>query len=336
MSKHDTDTNAPILQVKNLVTSFQVEGGDRVKAIRGVSFDLRPGETLGIIGESGCGKSVTSLSVMRLIPKPIGKIESGEVLFQGQDLMKMNIDDVRKIRGKDISMIFQDPMTSLNPVLTIGEQLMEAILFHESISKKDAWDRSIKLIEEVGISDADSRMKNYPHELSGGMRQRIMIAMALACNPSILIADEPTTALDVTIQGQILQLLKKLQKKHNMAMIFITHDLGVVAQVCDSVMVMYAGMAAEKAKVEDLFQNPAHPYTAGLLRSVLSAEETKDKRLETIEGMVPSLTDLPKGCAFQNRCPEHSDQCSAENPKFEEVAPSHSVACHHHLFGKKS
>ncbi len=336
MNTNQNSTTTPILEVNNLTTSFQIEGGRWVTAIRGVSFKVCPGESLGIIGESGCGKSVTSMSITRLIPKPIGKINEGEVLFGGKDLLNESIECVRQIRGKDISMIFQEPMTSLNPVLTIGEQLMETVLFHENVSKQVARERSIKLIEEVGISDAASRLKNYPHQLSGGMRQRVMIAMALLCHPKVLIADEPTTALDVTIQAQILQLLANLQKKHNMALIMITHDIGVIAQTCDDVIVMYAGEIVETASVKTLFDKPSHPYTEGLLKSVLSTEATQDKRLSTIEGTVANLSDLPPGCNFQNRCPYKSVQCEKAAPELGEVEPMHQVACFNHLLGRQS
>ena len=319
-----------LLQVKNLSTSFQ-SNGRWVNVVNQVSFKLHRGETLGIIGESGCGKTVTSLSLMRLIPKPMGRIDQGEVYLEGKEILNLPIEDFRKLRGKEVSMIFQEPMTSLNPVLSIEKQVMEIIQTHYHWDYQKAKERATELIREVGISDPERRLKDYPHQLSGGMKQRIMIAIALACKPKLLIADEPTTALDVTIQAQILHLLKKVQEQHGMSMIMITHDLGVVAQTCDHVLVMYAGQVVEDAAVKELFQSPAHPYTHGLMDSILSIMETKDERLFTIPGMVPSLDALPKGCNFQNRCPHKTSICEEKNPELREVRKGHSVACFHPL-----
>lgn len=307
-----------ILEVKGLQTSFFTERGE-VKAVDDVSFDLYRGKTVGIVGESGCGKSVTSLSIMRLIPQPPGKIVGGQILYKGQDLLKLNMDQMRKIRGNEISMIFQEPMTSLNPVFTIGNQLIEAIQLHQNLSKSAALDKAVEMLKLVGIPAPDKRVHDYPHQLSGGMRQRVMIAMALSCNPNILIADEPTTALDVTIQAQILDLLRDLQQKMGMSIMLITHDLGVVAEMADEVVVMYAGKVVERAPVREIFSSPKHPYTQGLLNSipVLSQDPTgkvKKSRLEPIPGIVPNLLDLPKGCRFQERCKYVTDECRAGEP----------------------
>ncbi len=289
-----------ILEVKNLVTEFATSEGV-VRAVDDVSFKLSPGKTLGIVGESGCGKSVTSLSIMRLIQAPPGRIASGEILYKGKDLLKFSPEQMRKIRGNEISMIFQEPMTSLNPVYTIGNQIMEAILLHQDVSKAEARNRAIEMLKLVGIPAPERRIDDYPHQLSGGMRQRVMIAMAISCNPHVLIADEPTTALDVTIQAQILDLLKELQTRVGMAMILITHDLGVVAEVADEVMVMYAGRVVEHTDVHSLFSSPKHPYTRGLLGSIPKLGQGS-KRLEAIPGIVPNLLQLPVGCRFQERC----------------------------------
>lgn len=328
-----------ILEVKNLQTSFFTEGGE-IKAVDGVSFDLYKGKTVGIVGESGCGKSVTSLSIMRLIPSPPGKIVGGEINYQGKNLLNLSMNEMRKIRGNEISMIFQEPMTSLNPVYTVGNQLVEAILLHQDLSKSAAIDKAVEMLRLVGIPAPEKRIKDYPHQLSGGMRQRVMIAMALSCNPQILIADEPTTALDVTIQAQILDLLRDLQQKVGMAIMLITHDLGVVAEMAHEVVVMYAGKVAERAPVKDIFKNPQHPYTRGLLNSipVLSKDPTgkiKKSRLEPIPGIVPNLLQLPQGCRFQERCKFVTDACKGTEPELRALglgsaeAVAHQVRCVH-------
>ena len=300
-----------LLEVNDLQTQFPTRAG-LVRAVDGVTFHLDRGELLGLVGESGCGKSMTALSVMRLIAPP-GKIVSGEILFDGKDLLQLSDDDMRQMRGDDIAMIFQDPMTSLNPVFTVGEQIAEALRLHRKLSRKDARQATIEAMREVAIPDPARRLDDYPHQLSGGMRQRVMIAMALACNPKLLIADEPTTALDVTIQAQILELLDELRKQRDLAVLLITHDLGVVAEVADRVAVMYTGRIVEESPVEELFARPKHPYTEGLLRSVpkLTGEDViKKERLETIEGVVPSPTDLPPGCHFAPRCPHRMPRCT--------------------------
>ncbi|MCO5144157.1 MAG: ABC transporter ATP-binding protein [Oligoflexia bacterium] len=320
------ETN-PVLEVQNLQTAFKVEGGE-VVAVDDVSFSVRPGETLGIVGESGCGKSVTSLSIMRLIPNPPGRIKSGKILYNGKNLVDASNSEMRKIRGNEISMIFQEPMTSLNPVFTIGNQIMESIILHQKLSKKEARVKAIDMLRLVGIPAPEKRVDDYPHQLSGGMRQRVMIAMALSCNPNVLIADEPTTALDVTIQAQILELMKDLRKKLNMAVILITHDLGVVAETCDNVLVMYAGKVVEKGTAEDIFYRPTHPYTNGLLNSLPSRnKEANQGRLQTIPGMVPALSNLPKGCRFQDRCNRVQTKCREQEPSLETIQASHAAAC---------
>jgi len=323
--------NEKFLEVKNLQTSFFTDRGE-LKAVDSVSFDLYKGKTLGIVGESGCGKSVTSLSIMRLIPNPPGKIVGGEILYQGRDLLKLSMEEMRKIRGNEISMIFQEPMTSLNPVFTIGNQLVEAIRLHQDLSKGEAVNKAIEMLKLVGIPAPDKRVKDYPHQLSGGMRQRVMIAMALSCNPQILIADEPTTALDVTIQAQILDLLRDLQQKVGLSLMLITHDLGVVAEMAHEVVVMYAGKVVERAPVNELFRSPAHPYTQGLLNSipVLSRDPTgklKKSRLEPIPGIVPSLFDLPQGCRFQERCKQVSLECKGDEPLLRSLPGDREVRC---------
>ncbi|RSK29031.1 ABC transporter ATP-binding protein [Bacillus sp. HMF5848] len=316
----------PLLQVKQLRTHFHTKAGV-IKAVDGVSFDIKSGETLGIVGESGSGKSITAMSIMRLIPSPPGRIVSGQILFEGEDLVTKTEREMRQIRGNQISMVFQDPMTSLNPVFTIGKQLVETILTHEKgIGKKAAMNRAIELLELVNIPDAKNRLKSYPHEFSGGMRQRVMIAMALACSPKLLIADEPTTALDVTVQAQILELLKSLQAELGMAVIMITHDLGVVADVCDRVMVMYAGKPAEFTDKRSLFQHAKHPYTWGLLRSIPKMQEQKS-RLQAIEGLPPDMRNLPTGCSFAPRCNRATDLCHQLAPTLQEVNKSHAVSC---------
>lgn len=323
-----------VLEVKNLRTSFRTEQGE-LTAVDDVSFSVKPGQTVGIVGESGCGKSVTSLSIMGLIPSPPGRISGGEILFNGRDLVKLSPSEMRKIRGNDISMIFQEPMTSLNPVFTIGDQIMEAVRLHQKLGKKEARAKAIEMLKLVGIPAPESRVDDYPHQLSGGMRQRVMIAMALSCNPSVLIADEPTTALDVTIQAQILELIKSLREKLNMAVVLITHDLGVVAETCDHVVVMYAGRVVEQGTAEDIFHRPSHPYTKGLLNSIPShsGDRVKRDRLETIPGLVPNLLYLPKGCRFQDRCKRRQEmgnpaQCVNMDPPLDPVGNGHKAACY--------
>src|SRR5499433_3843227 len=302
-----------LLDVKNLKTYFFTDEG-MVRAVDGVDLYIEKGETLGVVGESGCGKSVTALSVMKLIPQPPGKIVEGEILYNGQNLVDMPANQMRKIRGKEISMIFQEPMTSLNPVFTCGEQIAEAIRLHEGLGRRDAMDKTVEMLKLVHIPNAERRVKEYPHQLSGGMRQRVMIAMALSCNPNLLIADEPTTALDVTIQAQILELIKELQQKMGMALLLITHDLGVVAERADEVAIMYAGKIVERASAEAIFNHPLHPYTVGLLNSLPGASGKKKKRLEAIPGVVPSLLELPSGCRFRDRCPKAATQCAGTEP----------------------
>ncbi|KQL37229.1 ABC transporter ATP-binding protein [Psychrobacillus sp. FJAT-21963] len=314
-----------VLEVKNLKTHFISNKGIS-KAVDGIDFTLRKGETLGIVGESGCGKSMTSLSILRLIPSPPGKIVDGQVLLKGQDLVKMSDEEIRKIRGNRISMIFQEPMTSLNPVIPVGEQIAEALRLHQGLTKKQAWDKSVEMIGLVGIPSPEKRAKQEPFQLSGGMRQRIMIAMALACTPEVLIADEPTTALDVTIQAQILEIMKDLQKKIGMGIIFITHDLGVVAEMCDQVGVMYAGQIVEHQVAKDLFKNPLHPYTQGLIGSLPKLYEDQEE-LQIIEGTVPSPYDYPVGCRFAERCPFAQDICVQKQPNLTQVDELSKVRC---------
>jgi peptide/nickel transport system ATP-binding protein len=299
------------------------------KAVDGVDFDIFPGEVVGLVGESGSGKSVTALSILRLIPDPPGKIVGGSIVYQGKDLLKLSWEEIRKIRGSEISMIFQEPMTSLNPVFTIGMQLMEVVLVHEDVSKKEAFNRSVEMLELVGIPDPPSRMSDYPHQFSGGMRQRVMIAMALACNPSLLIADEPTTALDVTIQAQILDLMLKIKDaRKDAAILLITHNLAVVAETCHRVMVMYGGKLQEIAPVKELFKNPLHPYTRGLMASLPTVDGEKQTRLRTIPGNVPSILDLPPACKFVTRCPERFEPCDKIEPELIENPAGHWVRCH--------
>ncbi|MBI3970144.1 MAG: ABC transporter ATP-binding protein [Chloroflexi bacterium] len=317
----------PLLSVRDLRTQFYTADGI-VKAVDKVSFDLYPGQTLGIVGESGGGKSQTALSIMRLIPDPPGKIAGGQILFEGRDLLKMSDEQIRRVRGKEIAMIFQDPMTSLNPVLTINRQISEALQLHLGMDRGQARNRSIELLEMVGIPSAKTRIDDYPHQFSGGMRQRVMIAMALSCHPKLLIADEPTTALDVTVQAQILDLIRSLAKEFGTATILITHNLGVVAGMCDDIIVLYAGRVAEQATAGDLFGDPAHPYTMGLLRSVPRLDEVRKERLVPIEGLPPDLIDLPDNCAFNPRCIYAADRCRAEKPSLVEVGPNdHRAAC---------
>ena len=317
-----------LLEVKNLQTHFPTRAG-LVRAVDGVSFYIDRGELLGLVGESGCGKSITALSIMRLIAPP-GRIVGGEISFDGRNLLKLSDSEMRAIRGNDIAMIFQDPMTSLNPVFTVGEQIAEALRLHRKLSRKAARAGAIEAMREVSIPDPARRIDDYPHQLSGGMRQRVMIAMALACDPKLLIADEPTTALDVTIQAQILELLNELRKNRELAILLITHDLGVVAEVADRVAVMYTGRIVEESPVEELFARPRHPYTEGLLRSVpklSSATAAKAERLETIEGTVPSPTDLPPGCHFAPRCPYRMPRCTAEEIPLYDLEGGVRVRC---------
>ena len=315
-----------LLEVNGLRTQFFTQDGV-VQAVNGVSFYVEEGETLGIVGESGCGKSVSVLSVMRLIPQPPGKIVDGEVIFDGRDLLQVSDDEIRAVRGNRIAMIFQDPMTSLNPVLTIGRQIGEALELHLDMKKDEARKRTAELLAMVGIPQADARLDDYPHQFSGGMRQRAMIAMALACNPQLLIADEPTTALDVTIQAQIADLVRRLRDEIGMAVIWITHDLGVVAGLADRVMVMYAGFAVEEASVKDLYGDPRHPYTIGLLGSLPRLDEIREEKLASIEGLPPDLIELPTGCPFEARCVYAIDKCRQERPELEPVGPRHRIAC---------
>ncbi len=321
MSQTDT-----ILRIEDLRTHFFTDEGV-VKAVDGVNYELREGETLAVVGESGCGKSVTAMSILRLIPEPPGKIVGGRILFEGKDLTRVSEREMRRIRGNDISMIFQEPMTSLNPVFTVGNQIIEAIVLHQKVSFSEARRRAIEMLEKVGIPDAGTRIDEYPHQLSGGMKQRVMIAMALSCNPKLLIADEPTTALDVTIQAQILDLLRGLQKDFGMSILLITHDLGVVAEMADQVAVMYASKVVETAPVVELFGNPKHPYTDGLFRSLPDISHQKDV-LEVIPGVVPSPLEFPPGCKFNNRCDRVEDVCHESEPTLISVASDHACACH--------
>jgi peptide/nickel transport system ATP-binding protein len=317
-----------LLDVQDLAVEFDTEAG-RARAVDGVSFSVRAGQTLGIVGESGCGKSVTALSILRLLPQPMGRIVGGRILFRGQDLVAADQEALHKVRTGQIGMIFQEPMTALNPVHRIGKQLSEAIMLHRQVSARTALEQSVELLSRVGIPSPEVRVGEFPHQLSGGMRQRVVIAMALACRPALVIADEPTTALDVTIQAQILELMKALQDEMGMSIILITHDLGVIAETCEDVLVMYAGRIAEVGSVEDIFHRPSHPYTRGLLESIPRLEYPRKSRLSTIEGMVPALMDLPAGCRFNNRCPHRGERCTLEAPALETVAGSHRVSCHH-------
>ena len=314
-----------LLEVHDLKTRFYTDDGV-VKAVNGVSWEVNEGETLGIVGESGCGKSVSVLSILRLIPQPPGKIEGGKVLFEGEDLMKLKDNEMRNIRGNKMAMVFQDPMTSLNPVLTINQQISEALMLHMGMNKKEARERTAELLKLVQIPEAEDRLDDYPHQFSGGMRQRAMIAMGLSCNPQVLIADEPTTALDVTIQAQIIELMKELRDEIGMAIIWITHDLGIIAGIADRVVVMYAGFIIESADVKDLYGDPRHPYTLGLLGSVPRLDMKEKEQLTPIFGLPPDLIDLPSGCPFAARCEYRIDRC-VERPILRTVAPGHEVAC---------
>ncbi len=317
-----------VLRVESLTTEF--EGDDAtVRVVDGVSFELAAGSTLGIVGESGCGKSVTALSIMGLLPKPAGRVVGGRILLNGEDLLRLPSDAMRHIRGRRISMIFQEPMTALNPVQRVGRQLIEMLRLHENVGDSAALRRrAVEMLAEVGIPAPDHRIDDYPHQLSGGMRQRVLIAIALACRPEVLIADEPTTALDVTIQAQVLELIERLRRQRGMSVIFITHDLGVIAEIADQVVVMYAGRVVEKASVTGLFEQPQHPYTRGLLASMPQLQYEPKSRLPTIAGMVPALTALPAGCRFSNRCPSATAICATE-PELEQNDAEHWVACHH-------
>ena len=322
-----------LLEVQDLSTWFFTRQGI-VKAVDGVDFSVAKGETLGIVGESGCGKSMTALSLMRLIPDPPGRIVSGSIKLAGKDLMTLSEAEMRGVRGNEISMIFQEPMTSLNPVFTIGKQISEALILHRGMNRNQAMTRAVEMLDLVKIPEPQQRAKEYPHQLSGGMRQRAMIAMALACNPKVLLADEPTTALDVTIQAQILELILDLQREFDAAVILITHDLGVIAETAKRVIVMYAGRKVEEAEVGELFGKPMHPYTTGLLASIprldlLRGTEAQRNRLQEIQGIVPPLWDLPEGCAFAPRCPKADDKCRTQRPAYEEKRAQHWVACWH-------
>ena len=316
----------PLLDVRNLQTQFTTSGGV-VRAVDGVSWDVRPGETVALVGESGCGKSVSALSVMRLVSAPAGRIVGGEIHFKGRDLLTLSEEEMRKTRGREIGMIFQEPMTSLNPVLTIGRQLTEPMEIHLGMTPAQARVRAGEILGLVGIADAERRLRQYPHQFSGGMRQRIMIAMALSCNPPLILADEPTTALDVTIQAQILELLRSLSRKLGAAMLIITHNLGVVARYADRVNVMYAGRIVERGNAREIYANPRHPYTLGLLRSVPRLDEPRRAKLDPIPGQPPDLTRLPPGCSFAPRCSFVVDHCRVERPELELVAPDHTAAC---------
>jgi len=317
---------AALLEIKDLRTQFHTREG-LVYAVNGISYELAEGETLGIVGESGCGKSVSVLSLMRLIPEPPGKIAGGQAVFQGKDLLKMSGEEIRHVRGAQIAMVFQDPMTSLNPVLTIGRQLTEALELHLGMSQQQSRERAVELLNMVNMPQSVGRLDDYPHQFSGGMRQRVMIAMALSCNPQLLIADEPTTALDVTIQAQIVELVKRLRDEMGMAIIWITHDLGIIAGLAKRVIVMYAGFIIEEAPVKELYSDPRHPYTLGLLGSLPRVDETAHRRLVSIEGLPPDLLGLPPGCPFAPRCVYAVDRCRKENPPLEPVSPGHYKAC---------
>jgi len=319
--------NGSLLTIQDLQTHF-FTGEGVVRAVDGVTLSVRPGETLGLVGESGCGKTVTALSILRLIPTPPGRIVGGTICFEGRDLLRLPEEEMRSIRGCAISMIFQEPMTSLNPVFTVGEQVAEGIRHHQKVSRREAWDRAVEVLRRVKIPDPARRAYEYPHQLSGGLRQRVMIAMALALGPRLLIADEPTTALDVTIQAQIVDLLMGLQEEMQMAVILITHDLGVIAETADRVVVMYAGRVVEEASAEQLFETPLHPYTQGLLESLPKLETGKrHRRLTAIPGLIPNLLDLPTGCKFAPRCPKVIGDCWPTEPELREIRPGHWARC---------
>jgi len=315
-----------ILEVKGLKTHFETRNGT-VRAVDGVDISINSGDTLGIVGESGCGKTVLALSIMRLIPDPPGRIVSGQINFKGIDLLNLDENEMRRLRGNDISMIFQEPMNSLNPVLKVGDQISEVIRLHEGFSEKDALDRALDMLRLVGLSPTRDSLKSYPHQMSGGMRQRVMIAMALACNPGLMLADEPTTALDVTIQAQIIDLINKLKDEAGTSVILITHDLGIVAQMARHVVVMYTGRVVEHCGVLDLFSTPLHPYTRGLMESTPKRATKKNGYLTAIPGTVPNLYELPSGCSFRNRCPDVMDICAEQEPQLMEKSPGHHVRC---------
>lgn len=324
----NSNSSNAVLSVRDLVVTFRVEDEDAT-AVGGVTFDLYPGEVLGIVGESGSGKSVTSLSIMRLIPQPPGDIPHGEILLNDEDLLKLSWSDMRRIRGNQIAMIFQEPMTALNPVFTIGMQVMETILTHEDVTRDEAFERAVQMLTRVGIPDAAKRMKDFPHQFSGGMRQRVMIAMALVCHPKILIADEPTTALDVTTQAQILDLMLELRERdEDASIILITHDLAVVAETCHRAIVMYGGKIQEIGDINEIFNNPKHPYTQGLLASLPATSEKKQERLYAIPGNVPSISEMPSGCKFCTRCEQVTDRCREEEPVLHDLGNKHFVRCH--------
>ena len=320
-----------LLDVRNLHTYFHTDEGT-VKAVHDVSFSIKQGQVLGVVGESGCGKSVTALSIIRLIAPPAGRIVGGSIVFNGQDLLGLSEPEMEQIRGNRIAMIFQEPMTSLNPVFSVGFQISEAVLIHQNLNRKAAWEKARDMLERVGIPSPDRRIREFPHQLSGGMRQRVMIAMALSCEPSLLIADEPTTALDVTIQAQILDIIRHLKEAYHMAVMLITHDLGVIAENADHVIVMYAGKIMESAGVHLIFENPLHPYTRGLINSIPGVDESAAGRtlLNAIPGMVPNLLDLPSGCPFQDRCSHKIDRCDREMPKLFEAGDNHYTICFLH------
>ena len=316
----------PLLRIRDLVVEFKTEKGI-IRALDKISFDVMPGESLGIVGESGCGKSVTALSILRLIPSPPGRIAGGRIELDGTDVISQPEEEMRKVRGALASMIFQEPMTALNPVYSIGNQMVEVIRVHRKVSKAEARKRAIGMLRTVNIESPEKRIDQYPHELSGGMRQRVMIAMALSCSPKLLIADEPTTALDVTVQAQVMDEIKRLQQEMHMGLILITHDLGVIAETCERVVVMYCGKIIEVAESRELYENPKHPYTRGLLESIPRIREEKLKTLPTIKGMVPDLADLPKGCRYADRCPKVEDRCRSEEPPLEDTESGGKVAC---------
>tara|TARA_R110002049_G_scaffold4601_5_gene32049 strand:+ start:76877 stop:77905 length:1029 start_codon:yes stop_codon:yes gene_type:complete len=327
MQNETRSTSEPVLDVDDLQVSFRTDDGI-VRAVRGVSFDLFPGETIGLVGESGSGKSVTNLAIMGLVPKPPGSVDGGRAMYRGRDLLKMNDSELQSIRGRNIAMIFQDPMTALNPLMTVEQQMTEITRLHLGLNKNDARDRAAEMLELVGINAPAKRLRDYPHQFSGGMRQRVMIAMALSCEPDVLIADEPTTALDVTIQAQILDLLADLQQRRGTSIILITHDLGVVAGVCSRVMVMYAGRVVEKAAVNDLFETPRHPYTIGLLNSLPRFDEQKSELLQAIPGQPPDMARVPEGCSFRPRCPYEIAKCAEVDPPLYAIDDNRWTACH--------
>jgi len=324
--KNKFPSNGDLIQVEGLKTYFFTEAGV-IKAVDGLDLRIEKGETLGLVGESGCGKTVTALSILRLIPDPPGRIVGGRVLFDGRDLVRLEEEAMRQVRGAAISMIFQEPMTSLNPVFTVGDQITEAVRLHQGLPKREAWEKAVQMLHLVKIPDPERRAKEYPHQLSGGMRQRVMIAMALSCNPKLLIADEPTTALDVTIQAQILELLQELKRELGMSIMLITHDLGIVAETAQRVVVMYAGKTMEEADIWELFKNPMHPYTQGLLHSIPQMGEARGGRLKAIPGIVPSLLDLPPGCRFYPRCIKAIEACQEKEPELVEIRERHWVRC---------